>query len=450
MVAMLLDPRQRAYEPRGAARQLWTCRDEEILIEGPAGTGKTRAILEKMHFCAMKYPGFRGLIIRKTRESLTNTVLVTLEDKVVAAGDPILEGPKRNLRQTYRYDNGSEIDVGGLDKSMKIMSSEYDMIATFESTELIEDDFENLTTRLRNGIMPYQQIIADCNPGPPNHWLNHRPRKKGTTRLLSRHVDNPLYFERKIGYFDHKIYYKPTLLGEKYLKKLSRLGGVRRLRLFLGKWAAAEGMVYETYDPNIHLLKKRIFIPQDWRRIRVIDFGYKNPFVCQWWAINNDDRMFMYREIYHSKRLVSDHGKDILRLSEGERIEATICDHDLEDRNTLHEMGIYTIPAYKDVVTGIQAVQLRLRPEDGPRLFFLPDSLIERDEELDEDARPVCTTQEIEGYIYKKNEEGKPIKEEPIKKDDHGCDDMRYAVAYVDNIAGMTINVQGAEASAVH
>src|SRR5215469_13273235 len=107
----------RVYQAYGAARKLWGCRDEEILMEGPAGTGKTRAILEKMHFCAMKYPGFRGLIVRKTRESLTNSVLVTLEEKVIPKDSPILDGPQRRLRQTYHYPNGSEIDVGGMDKS---------------------------------------------------------------------------------------------------------------------------------------------------------------------------------------------------------------------------------------------------------------------------------------------------------------------------------------------
>lgn len=448
----LLSPRQQGYRPRGGALQLWTCRDDEILIEGPAGTGKTRAILEKMFFCALKYPGFRGLMIRKTRESLTDTVLVTFEEKVVPPDDPILEGPQRNLRQVYRFANGSEIVVGGLDKSMKIMSSEYDMIATFETTELIEEDFENLTTRLRNNIMPYQQIIADCNPSGPSHWLNRRPQKKGMTRLISRHEDNPVLFEIKYGYFDHKPYYKRSALGQKYLSRLDRLSGVRRLRLRLGKWAAAEGMVYEDYDQEIHILRKRIFIPPDWRRIRVVDFGYKNPFVCQWWAIDNDDAMYLYREIYFAERLVSKHAIDILALSEGERIEATIADHDLEDRNTLHEAGVFTIPAYKDVVTGIQAVQSRFKlPRNKkPRLLFLPDSVVERDTKLEESSRPCSTPEETEGYVFKKADDGKPIKEEPVKKDDHGMDAMRYAVAYVDNISGMTLHAIGAEALVIN
>ena len=44
------------------------------------------------------------------------------------------------------------------------MSTECDMISRQEATELELADWLALTTRLRNGVMPYQQLIADCNP----------------------------------------------------------------------------------------------------------------------------------------------------------------------------------------------------------------------------------------------------------------------------------------------
>src|SRR3990167_5067145 len=69
------DPRTnilyRPYQPFGACLDLFYTRADEVLISGPAGTGKSRACLEKLHLCASKYPGMRGLMIRKTRESLT-------------------------------------------------------------------------------------------------------------------------------------------------------------------------------------------------------------------------------------------------------------------------------------------------------------------------------------------------------------------------------------------
>lgn len=441
----------RPYTARGAALALWRCRDDEILIEGPAGTGKTRAILEKVHFCMLKYPGARALLVRKTRESLNETVLVTLEEKVLPAGSPALRGPARRLRQLYRFPNGSIIVVGGMDKLTKVMSSEYDIIATFESTELFEEDFEALTTRLRNGVMPYQQILSDCNPDRPNHWLNRRPEMKnedGTpkmTRLLSKHEDNPAYFELKP---DGSL--KPTELGLKYLRKLANLTGVRRIRLFMGKWAASEGMVYDNWDPAVHIVD-RYEIPADWKRYRVFDFGFRNPFVCQWWAEDPDGDLVMYREYYKTAVLVKDAAAVVNLMSAGEKFEANIADHDPENCESLREAGISTVPAYKDFERGRDAVyeRLKVKKNKKPGITIMRDCLIETDQALVDAKKPICTLQEIEGYVYKKTEDGKPIKEEPVKQDDHGVDAARYVVAFVDNLQGMQVQVIAAEAASV-
>jgi hypothetical protein len=39
-------------------------------------------------------------------------------------------------------------------------------------------------------------------------------------------------------------------------------------------------------------------IPPGWTMVCSIDFGFNAPFVCQWWAIDTDGSMYLYREIY--------------------------------------------------------------------------------------------------------------------------------------------------------
>src|SRR5690606_25474012 len=70
------------YEPRGGARQLMLCRDAEALICGPAGTGKSLAMLFKLHLTCLSVPGTRALLVRQTHASLTGTTLVTFEKAV--------------------------------------------------------------------------------------------------------------------------------------------------------------------------------------------------------------------------------------------------------------------------------------------------------------------------------------------------------------------------------
>lgn len=410
----VIDPRN-SYRPYGKALDLFSCRDAELLLSGPAGTGKSRACLEKMHLCAMKYPGMRGLIVRKTRSSLSESALVTYENCVLVDGSPICEGAGRAHRMSYTYPNGSQLVVGGLDRPSRIMSTEFDLAYVQEAIEITEEDWELLSTRMRYGHMPYQQIIADTNPGAPSHWLKQRADTGRLTLYETWHEDNPT-------------------VTESYLARLDKLTGARLQRLRYGRWVQAEGIVYENWDPEAHLLAPDFPIPPHWTRYRVVDFGYTNPFVCQWWAQDGDGRLYLYRELYRTQRTVRDHAQEIKRLSYNEKYAATITDHDAEDRATLLQEGIYSVPAIKAVTTGIQAVtdRLKIQGDGRPRLFILRDSLVDRDESLVEAAIPYCTPQEFDGYIWANPPEGHQPKEEPIKLHDHGMDALRYMVAHVD------------------
>ncbi|WP_326646069.1 phage terminase large subunit [Streptosporangium sp. NBC_01755] len=419
------------YRPRGAARQIMECRASEVLLSGPAGTGKSRAAMEKLHLMMLLNPGARGLIVRKTLASLGSTGLVTWREHVakesITAGHVVWYGGSPQEAAAYRYSNGSTIVVGGLDKAQKVMSSEYDVIFVQEAIELTVDDWEALTTRLRNGKISFQQLLADCNPSTPTHWLKARADRGDTVMLHSRHEDNPVLF-RPDGTL--------TMVGRDYIGKLDKLTGVRHHRLRHGRWVAAEGLIYEEWDPAVHLLD-RFPIPDSWTRWWSVDFGYTNPFVLQCWAEDPDGRLYLYREIYFTRRLVEDHAKHILRLVapggkwREPRPRAIVCDHDAEDRATLERhLGMSTVAAKKTVSDGIQAVQSRLKVAgDGrPRLFILRDSVVERDPELEEAKKPACTAEEIVGYVWD-NKDGKQPKEVPVKENDHGCDGKRYVVA---------------------
>lgn len=407
-------------------------RDDEVLLSGPAGTGKSRGVLEKLHLQAERYPGCRILVCRKTRASLTHTGLVTFETQVVPLGHPILDGSGRANRGSYVYPNGSEIVTGGLDRITKIMSGEYDTIYVQEAIEATEDDFEQLTTRLRNNVVPYQQIIGDTNPDKPLHWLKRRCDRGQTRMLECRHEDNPTVFDPRTGLM--------TPHGERYIARLDGLTGARKDRLRYGKWVQAEGVVYEEYDRAVNLVD-RFEIPASWDRYLVIDFGFNNPFVAQWWARSPDDQLVRYREMYETGLLVEDAAREVKRLhGDDPRFRRVVCDHDAEDRATFERhTGWRTTAAKKDVSPGIQAVKARLkrRANGRPGTVAMRDSLVRRDPALEEKKKPTCTDEEYDGYVWavpKNPAAGNAQKkgEEPVKENDHGMDAERYLVAEVD------------------
>jgi phage terminase large subunit len=272
--------------------------------------------------------------------------------------------------------------------------------------------------------MPFQQMIGDTNPDSPQHWLYRRAQTGSLKMLESRHEDNPVLFDSKTGTW--------TKAGVTYLATLDRLTGPRKDRLRHGKWVQAEGVVYPEFDRAVHLIDP-FPIPADWRRIRTIDFGYANPFVCLWIAFDPDDRAYVYRELYMTQRTVKKHADQIRRLtSEAEEamMEYTVADHDAEDRATLREENILTIPARKATSPGREAVAecLTVQGDGKPRLMFFRDCLVERDQRLVEAKRPVSIIEEFDSYVWPKGQDGKAIKEEPVKEYDHGMDALRYAV----------------------
>jgi PBSX family phage terminase large subunit len=432
---------EHTFTPRGAAKAAMLDRSPELLLSGPAGTGKSRACLEKVHTMCALNPGMRALLVRKVRDTLTTTGLVTYREHVAAeaisSGMVTWYGGSAAEPPQWRYWNGSKIMIGGMDKPTKIMSSEYDMVYVQEAIELTERDWENITTRLRNGKVSFQQLIADTNPDVPTHWLKVRVERGVTKMLETQHEDNPILCSE-----DGTL----TKVGADYLSKLDNLTGVVKDRLRHGRWIAAEGQVYESYDRAIHQ-KAIVNPPHDWERIWSIDFGYTNPFVLQCWAIDGDGRAHLYRELYRTQRLVEDHASDILKIvrkADGTwrepKPKVVICDHDAEDRATLERyLDLGTAPAHKSVSDGIQAVQQRLKvAADGkPRIFFSPTAVVEVDPLLEARKLPTSTLEEIPGYVWDRPREGtiaaeRPPKETPKKANDHGLDAARYLIAYLD------------------
>ena len=428
---------KRAYKPRGNCRELFRRRDPEIILDGPAGTGKSTAVLYKVHAVLSKYPGARGVMLRRYRSTLSQTAMVTYEKVVLGEGSPVRFN---TTRQEYRYPNGSTLAVGGLDEPDKVMSAEYDVGYVQEALEISEAAWEALSSRMRWGLVPYQQLLGDCNPGPPRHWIRQRAARLDLALLTTYHRDNPRLWDAAGERW--------TPFGEAYMARLNRLTGVRGKRLRDGIWASAEGLVYEGWNADVHIIPVAP-VPEEWRRFRVIDFGFVDPFVCQWWAVRPaDNALIRYRELYYTGQLVQNLAPRIVELSEGERIEATITDHDAEDRATLRAGGIPTVNAQKNISRGIQCVADRLAwdyelgPAGAPTLYYMEgrgvmvgprDDMPERDPELDDRKLPASTPEEFESYVWKRQgTKGDNLKDEPVDEYNHGLDATRYMVAHLD------------------
>lgn len=384
------------YHPRGASADLFREHGPEVVISGAAGTGKTYGALWRLHLAALKYPGMRGIMLRKVQEDLTASALVTYQERVLGAGRFSVRafGGSKLTPAGFQYPNGSMLLIGGLDKPDKVMSREYDLVYVNEATEVTEEDWEKLTTRTRWGVMPFQQVFGDCNPQGPGHWLYKRHIDGRLKMLFSVHEDNPSLWDGD----------EWTRAGSAYISRLDALTGFRRDRLRLGLWTSAEGVVYPDFNRQTHVKAVNC---EGWSTVLGMDVGTRNP-TALLTIRHAGERIHLEREHYQ-RGMSSDDMVDIAVA----RYNETNATHMVLDPSaaslivSLQRRGVNVRKGVNDIVVGIGRVTSAL-------------------DTLTVDPSCVETINEFESYQYPDGRRsGVDV---PIKDNDHAMDALRYVV----------------------
>jgi hypothetical protein len=270
-----------------------------------------------LHKRACQYAGAQISIIRKVKADLYGAAVHTFERDILKYA-PYVEVYGGKSALWYDYPNGSRIWLGGLDKPGKTLSSERDIIYVNQCEETTLTDWEYLTrcTTGRGAVMPYAQLIGDCNPASNMHWILSRKAQGKLSFFEATHEDNPQLWDHD------KEDWTPD--GIKRLDRLRNLTGSRYKRLYLGMWAPPEGAIYDVFDETRH--KVRSFpIPVHWPRFVGVD-----PFGAQiaalWLAFDPTNMVLnVYREYVQPFGVTTpDHVREILNLSKREVIAAWI------------------------------------------------------------------------------------------------------------------------------
>jgi phage terminase large subunit len=385
----------------------WLDKSRVLLLTGSAGGGKSRLAGEKVHGFLKKYPNATGIILRKTRESISKSSMLLL-DRTVIGNDPgVRKVPSEHL---FYYDNGSILAFGGMADSKQAeqirsvgQDGKVDIIWMEEGTQFQETDFNELLPRLRGTAAPWRQIIITTNPDAPLHWINKRLIMGGEASVyFSGAKDNPA---------------NPA----DYLATLESLTGVQYDRLVLGKWSQAEGVVYD-----------------NWTDANVTDAAEYNPDLPVLWGV--DDGYAYGGGVgtagYHPRVIImaqqtAQGGVNIFAeyVATGELPETTIerveslgyklptgafiDSSAVELRARLWGKNISTMGATHEVVEGIKNMRRFICDGQGVRLLHV---------------HPRCTNfiNEILSYRYDENIKAINGELRPAKVNDHALDAARY------------------------
>lgn len=237
-----------------------------------------------------------------------------------------------------------------------------------------------------------------CNPSYPYHWFYRE-------WVLKAQEKNALYL--------HFTMDDNPSLSESVRERYKRLySGVFYDRFILGKWTAAEGLIYPVFSEEKHVAKN---LPEEYSEYAVsCDYGTVNPSSFGLWG-KNGDVWYRIDEYYYSSkregisRTDEEHYEGLRKLIGGRQVSGVIVDPSAASFiECIRRHGEFPVIAAKnDVVSGIRRVSDALR--DG-RLMFGSG----------------CTDILREFSLYRWDESrGGDV---PIKENDHAMDDMRYFV----------------------
>lgn len=421
----------------GNVAKLWACRDPEVLYHGPRGSGKSRPMCELLVRDAMKTQGTRIGIGRKSRASMSQTTLVTLEGVLAQLHPQALTGCTREHVSSY-WIGESELIIAGCDHESRNRGGEVAKWWFDEAHEITVDDWESTSGAIRWPIASWRAMYATCNPDSDKHHLWKRVLDKQLTAIRSRHEDNP------------------SVTAE-YLTRLAKLTGVRRKRFYEGIWCQAEGQVFDNFEEDTHVIDCPLKADEsyDYEALGIswyfasMDWGVREAGCLGVWGVDLAGRLYQVAEVYFSGKRLPWWCDRLVEINRLFKIQAIVCDHDIDMIAAYNEALGYepeapdaiAFQAHKkrgslsnDDRAGLDCVYNALQPADDgkPRLFFLRDNQpFGIDQALRDAGKPCSTTEEVSGYVWAKTADGRLMRDVTDQNcADHGWDQTRYACVY--------------------
>ena len=453
------------YRPYG---KMWDLMASHAAVKVAGGTydaGKTYGCIAYMHMLAKRYPGSRMTFIHRSLNRVYRNIIPTYEkylgykprgrDEAVSHEYVTRFGGERP--EFFEYQNGTRIYMNGLDKPHNLLSDFFDAGFVNQAELVPFDAWDELTARVseRAGTMPIATLVGDCNPGVPHHWIRQQTKDAKLDYFKMSFLDNPeilnqsdpaIVAELKRLYVENpkSISQKLDLFtvgGQRRVAKLINLEGLRYKRGFLGDWASGEGLVFEGFEPETHILNNFTISPR-WPRYLSVDWGFRNPASVIWWARSPDDRLYAYKEIYQTQLTKPDLIKLIREnCDRGDRIRyAAVDSADQDGVEQLQRAGFRVNQPKKDRVAQIDAIKERLKVDGTgePSLFFLRDRLVHTpDEDLKDDYRPLEVTDEFLSLSYDEKLRGNNKDDESTTGDNHGIDGASYLIMSLKTSTGI-------------
>jgi hypothetical protein len=327
---------QQRFRPQPRQQAYITSPADITVFGGARGGGKTYGSLGDFWLHAELHgPHAKGLMLRKTREDLKDTVAIATTLYGNAATWKSHDG------NYFDFSNGARLYMAYLENERDAEHYQGWSLTRIYPEEITQ--FLSLTgilkllATLRSSAGIRCQMKATCNPGGPGHhavkqmFIDNGPfeivrdEETGITRVFipSKVEDNPALLKNDPG----------------YINRLKSVGSPQLVEAWLhGNWDVIEGAFFPEFLRSRHVIMP-FPVPNEWIKFRSMDWGSAVPFSVGWWCVcqetfRHDGRLIprgaivRYREWYGQKKGSPNVG---LKMS-AEEVAAGIVSRETDER----------------------------------------------------------------------------------------------------------------------
>lgn len=274
----------------------------------------------------------------------------------------------------------------------------------FDEVALMPESFVNQATGRCS--VDGSKFWFNCNPDGPYHWFK--------VNWIDKQIEKNLLYL-------HFTMEDNLSLSEKVRARYRNMyRGVFYDRYIRGLWAMAEGIIYDMFSKEKHVVDVKQLVEDEeialtGERYVSIDYGTQNPTIFLLWEKATDNNWYCAKEYYYSGRdkgiqkTDSEYSNDLIDWLDGTRIKAVIIDPSAASFIAqLKKDGFIVRKANNDVLDGIRLVATLLA---GMKIFF--------------DVSCSSTIKEFASYVWDKKAAEKG-EDKPVKEHDHAMDSVRY------------------------
>lgn len=232
----------------------------------------------------------RGLIVRKSREDL--------KDTIDTAAQMFGNAAKYIEKQSFfRFHNGARLYCAYLENDR-----DADHYQGWSLTRVYVEELTQFATNvpvlkllatLRSPKGIRCQMRATCNPGGVGHlWVKSWVIDNGAYNVVTDAETNLTRV-----FIPAKLHDNPALLRNdpNYVNKLKASGSPQLVAAWLdGNWDVIEGAFFDNFDKLRHVIDP-FPIPMDWTRFMAGDWGSAKPFSFGWYAVVQDNMTYKDR-----------------------------------------------------------------------------------------------------------------------------------------------------------